>query len=54
VAWQIPIPANYTCDTVSATGCWAKLQFVYPNGTTVNDTTTWSAYILGEPVRIIK
>jgi hypothetical protein len=54
VAWQIPIPANYTCDAVSATGCWAKLQFVYPNGTTVNDTTTWSAYILGEPVRIIK
>jgi hypothetical protein len=26
----------------------------YPNGTNVTDTTTWSAYILGEPVRIIQ
>jgi hypothetical protein len=54
VAWQIPIPANYTCDSSSATGCWVKLQFVYPAGTNVSDTTTWSAFILGEPVRIIK
>ncbi len=35
-------------------GCWTKLQFVYPAGTNVTDTTTWSAYILGEPVRIIQ
>ncbi len=54
VTWEIPIPNNYTCDTASATGCWAKLKFAYPAGTTVNDTTTWSAYILGEPVRLIQ
>jgi len=54
VTWEIPIPSNYTCDESSATGCWTKLQFVYPAGTNVTDTTTWSAYILGEPVRIIQ
>jgi hypothetical protein len=54
VTWEIPIPANYTCNQNTALGCWAKLQFVYPNGTSVSDTTTWSAYILGEPVRIIQ
>jgi hypothetical protein len=54
VTWEIPIPNNYTCNTADPLGCWVKLQFVYPNGTTVNDTTTWSAYILGEPVRIIQ
>lgn len=54
VTWKIPIPNNYTCDTVNATGCWAKLKFAYPAGTSVNDTTTWAAYILGEPVRLIQ
>ena len=54
VTWQIPIPNNYDCDDSSALGCWVRLQFVYPNGTSVQDTTTWSAYILGEPVRIIQ
>ncbi len=54
VTWEIPIPATYTCNTALATGCWAKLQFVYPAGTNVSDTTTWSAYILGEPVRLIQ
>jgi hypothetical protein len=54
VTWQIPIPSDYTCNSASALGCWTKLQFVYPNGTTVSDTTTWSAYILGEPVRLIQ
>ncbi|HEY3672863.1 MAG TPA: pilus assembly protein TadG-related protein [Acidimicrobiia bacterium] len=54
VTWEIPIPNNYTCDTASATGCWSKLKFAYPAGTSVTDTTTWSAYMLGEPVRLIQ
>jgi Flp pilus assembly protein TadG len=54
VTWEIPIPNDYTCNTADPLGCWTKLQFVYPNGTNVTDTTTWSAYILGEPVRIIQ
>ena len=47
-------PQDYTCNSADPLGCWTKLQFVYPVGTTVSDTTTWSAYILGEPVRLIE
>jgi hypothetical protein len=54
VTWQIPIPNNYTCNSSDPLGCWTKLQFIYPAGTSVSDTTTWSAYILGEPVRLIQ
>ncbi len=54
VTWQIPIPSTYTCNSADPLGCWTKLQFVYPTGTSVSDTTTWSAYILGEPVRLIQ
>jgi hypothetical protein len=54
VTWEIPIPNDYTCNSADPLGCWTKLQFVYPIGTNVTDTTTWSAYILGEPVRIIQ
>jgi hypothetical protein len=54
VTVEVPIPANYTCDASTATGCWARLRFSYPAGTTVGDTTTWAAYVLGEPVRLIQ
>ncbi len=54
VTWEIPIPNDYTCNSADPLGCWVKLQFIYPVGTTVSDTTTWSAYILGEPVRLIQ
>jgi len=54
VTWELPIPNDYTCNASDPLGCWTKLQFIYPNGTSVNDTTTWSAYILGEPVRLIQ
>ena len=54
VTFDVPIPVTYTCTESSATGCWFRLSVVFPQGTSVNDTTTWSAYILGEPVRIIQ
>ena len=54
VTWEIPIPGTYTCNSADPLGCWTKLQFIYPVGTNVSDTTTWSAYILGEPVRLIQ
>ena len=43
-----------TTTSASGLGCWVKLKFIYPAGTNVTDTTTWSAYILGEPVRLIQ
>lgn len=54
VQFEVPIPSSYTCTASSATGCWLRLSVVFPSGTSVTDTTTWSAYILGEPVRIIQ
>ena len=54
VAFEIPIPNNYTCSSSTATGCWVRLRFKYSAGASVQDTTTWSAYVLGEPVRIIE
>jgi hypothetical protein len=41
-------PADYTC----AANCWWKVRYNYPGETT--DTTTWSAYIEGNPVRLIE
>ena len=54
VTYEIPIPTTYDCDDTSATGCWTRLRFSYPAGTSVQDTTSWAAYVLGEPVRLIQ
>lgn len=49
---DIPIPDDYTCDQGELTGCWVKVQADFPGG--VNDTTTWSASILGNPIRLVE
>ena len=54
VTYEVPIPDDYDCDDTIQTGCWTRLRFTYPAGTTVNDTTTWTAYMLGDPVRLIQ
>jgi hypothetical protein len=51
---EIPVPDGYTCDQANATGCWVRLRFQYPSGTSVQDTTTWSAEMVGDPVRLIE
>lgn len=51
---DVPIPVNYTCSSNSATGCWMRIQASYPSGAVVNDATTWSASILGNPVRLVE
>lgn len=45
----IPLPNGYTC-TIS-TGCWFKIAYTFSSGNP-NDTTTWSANILGDPVHL--
>lgn len=50
---NVPIPTNYTCNAGSDTGCWVLVQFIYPAGQSVTDTTTWTASILGDPVRLV-
>ncbi|WP_372736240.1 pilus assembly protein TadG-related protein [Nocardioides sp.] len=54
--WQfvsVPIPANYTCTVNQAGGCWFKVKFEFP-GSVPNDTTTWTAKIDGDPVRLVQ
>ena len=48
----VPIPANYTCNDASPQGCWIKLNYQFTGG--INDTTSWTAVIEGDPVRIVK
>jgi hypothetical protein len=45
---RIAIPADYTC----AATCWWKIHYNYPGVTA--DTTTWSARIEGNPIRIVE
>lgn len=55
--WQtvsVPIPATYTCNDASSTGCWVGLSLFYGPGSTPNDTTSWTASIVGDPVRLVQ
>lgn len=49
---DIPIPEGYTCNQNSDLGCWVRVRAAFPAG--VNDTTTWSAAILGNPIRLVE
>jgi hypothetical protein len=40
--------SGYACGN----DCWWKLNYDYPNN--VPDTTTWTAYIVGSPVHLLK
>lgn len=48
---QVPLPDTYECDESASTGCWVKLKM---NASDIHDFTTWSAYISGDPVRLIE
>ena len=49
---DVPIPDDYTCDDHLPNGCWIKVKANFPDG--VSDVTTWSAAILGNPVRLVE
>ena len=42
------------CMAFSATGCWVKIKAAYGANVSVTDATTWSAAILGNPVRLVE
>jgi hypothetical protein len=44
--FEMDLPASYSCTT-----CWWKMSYAYP--TAVNDTTTWRAYMIGNPIHLI-
>ncbi len=49
---RIPIPDDYTCAYLDPLGCWSKIKFTFTSN--VTDTTTWEAYVEGDPVRLIE
>ncbi len=49
---DVPLPTNYTCPAATLTACWIKVRAAFPAG--VSDTTTWSAAILGNPIRLVE
>ena len=49
---SVQIPPTYTCQSSQAGGCWFRVKMSFPGG--LDDTTTWSAQISGDPVRLIE
>ncbi|KQW53372.1 hypothetical protein ASC77_03565 [Nocardioides sp. Root1257] len=49
----VPIPSTYNCTYSLAGGCWFRLNVSFASGS-VTDTTTWTAYVSGDPVRLIE
>lgn len=47
------IPSNYTCEpTPGSNNCWVTVKYNSLAGQ--QDTTTWSAEVIGDPVRIVE
>jgi hypothetical protein len=51
---MIPIPPGYNCAVDDPAGCWTKVRVDVSTGGDVRDTTTWSATMTGDPVRLIR
>lgn len=50
---RVPIPSTYSCTVASQGGCWFRVKVSFGTGS-VTDATTWTARIVGEPVRLIE
>jgi len=53
VTVQIPLPDNYSCNAGSDVGCWFRVNLDFAGGNPA-DTTTWSARVRGDPVRLVE
>jgi Flp pilus assembly protein TadG len=51
---RVPIPDGYACDDLDPAGCWVRINYAYGNGAKVQDTTTWTASLEGDPVRLVQ
>ena len=48
----VPIPSNYTCNDADPNGCWLTINYLFAGE--VHDVTSWTAALLGDPVRLVK
>jgi hypothetical protein len=44
--FEMDLPPEYACTT-----CWWKMNYAYTSP--VNDTTTWRAYMIGNPIHLV-
>ncbi len=51
VQFTIPLPDSYAC---SGDACWFRVVYDYSGGTAIRDLTTWSAWIDGNPIRLVE
>jgi hypothetical protein len=50
--FEMDLPPEYACTEGGIPGCWWKVNYSYPSG--VNDTTTWKAYMIGNPIHLVE
>jgi hypothetical protein len=50
---DVSIPAGYTCTQSDPLDCWVRITYTPPSGSLL-DTTTWTANVLGDPVRLVQ
>jgi Flp pilus assembly protein TadG len=48
---SVNLPSTYRCNDADPLGCWVKVEYAF-NGP-VDDTTSWSAALEGDPVRLV-
>ncbi|HLU31105.1 MAG TPA: pilus assembly protein TadG-related protein [Acidimicrobiia bacterium] len=48
VKFEMDLPSDYACGT----DCWWMVNYAY-GGSIPNDTTTWRAYIVGNPIHLV-
>ena len=48
---EIPLPGDYSCHDAVNADCWWTMGYSFPAGNP-DDTTTWQAKILGNPVHL--
>ncbi|MGD2061545.1 MAG: hypothetical protein PVF87_11800, partial [Acidimicrobiia bacterium] len=44
--FEMDLPVGYSC-----TDCWWRMNYSYPSA--VNDTTTWRAFMIGNPIHLV-
>jgi hypothetical protein len=49
---SITLPSTYRCNDADPLGCWVTVAYVFDGG--VFDTTSWSAALDGDPVRLVQ